>query len=146
MAESENNGDSDLAAAAAAANVGRPYRVKGGRNKSAAGAPSTWVAAAFLCVAFVVVLPQSCGTAGARLYTNTFAVKLHGAAAADGHVDETTAHLVAKRAGSGFENVGKVRTAATASHWPPPRTHAAVSQTFPAVFDSIPAYCEGSLL
>lgn len=64
-----------------------------------------------LCALLLVtVLPQPRLAAGSQLYTNTFAVKLHGYGRdGDGHVDEEVAHRVAKRAGSGFENVGKVR-------------------------------------
>lgn len=61
------------------------------------------------CVLLAAILPQPHMATGAQLYTNTFAVKLHGSSP-DGtdHVDEAVAHQVAKRAGSGFENVGKV--------------------------------------
>lgn len=53
---------------------------------------------------------QPCVVDARQLYTNTFAVKLHApdANGGNGHVTEAAAHLVAKRAGSGFENVGKV--------------------------------------
>lgn len=85
-----------------------------GRDKglSYAGALLVTPAATLLCAALLVaVLPQPWFVAGSQLYTNTFAVKLHGHSrdGGDGHVDEEVAHRVAKRAGSGFENVGKVR-------------------------------------
>jgi len=78
------------------------------RNKFALKALLIWAVATFL----VIVQPQSCRmAAAAQLYTNTFSVRLHGTvASAHGHVDEAIAHQVAKRAGSGFENVGKVHT------------------------------------
>lgn len=61
---------------------------------------------AFL-IAATAVVPMSRMAAGSQLYTNTFAVKLRGPDG-DDHVDETVAHQVAKRAGLGFQNVGKV--------------------------------------
>ncbi|VVC34580.1 Peptidase S8, pro-domain,Peptidase S8, subtilisin, Asp-active site,Kexin/furin catalytic [Cinara cedri] len=63
---------------------------------------------AFLLVA-TSILPASRMVAGSQLYTNTFSVKLHGPDGANGHVDEAVAHQVAKRAGIGFQNVGKIR-------------------------------------
>lgn len=61
------------------------------------------------CVLLVVVLSQPRTAMCTQLYTNTFAVRLHGPSRdGTGHVDEVVAHQVAKRAGRGFENVGKV--------------------------------------
>lgn len=63
-----------------------------------------------LCgVIFVVAVLQSQSrmAASVQLYTNVFAVRLHQSGG-NGHVDEAAAHRVAKRAGNGFENVGKV--------------------------------------
>lgn len=99
----ENSGESDYAVP----DDGGGGRRRRARNKFALKALLVWAAATIL----VIVLPQSCRmAAAAQLYTNTFSVRLHGTvAAADGHVDEAIAHQVAKRAGSGFENVGKVR-------------------------------------
>lgn len=58
-------------------------------------------------IAAATVPPMSRMAAGSQLYTNTFAVRLHGPAGG-GHVDEAVAHQVAKRAGIGFQNIGKV--------------------------------------
>lgn len=77
----------------------------GGKKFPAGATAAAW------CVLLVAVLSEPRTAACAQLYTNTFAVRLHGPGrdSAGGHVDEVLAHQVAKRAGSGFENVGKVQ-------------------------------------
>lgn len=91
---------------------GNYVRAAGRRNKFSAGALLTYAAMTLLCALSVAVLPQPRMAAGTQLYTNTFSVRLHGpnldGGNRNGHVDEEVAHQVAKRAGSGFENVGKV--------------------------------------
>lgn len=71
----------------------------------------SYSAMAILWCAFLIVatdvLPMSRMVSGSQLYTNTFAVRLRGPDGG-GHVEETLAHQVAKRAGLGFQNVGKV--------------------------------------
>jgi len=105
----DNNGDSDNAGAGVGDDGdGRARR----RGKFSAGALLTSAAATLLwCVLFTAFVSQPRAVAGVQLYTNTFAVRLHsGVRDGTGHVDEAVAHRVAKRAGSGFENIGKVLT------------------------------------
>jgi hypothetical protein len=103
MAESDNS-DADTTDGNCKA-----VRAAGRRKKSSAVVLLTYTAITLLSVAF---LPQPPMAAGIQLYTNTFSVKLHGPNSdggnSGGHVDEEVAHQVAKRAGNGFENVGKV--------------------------------------
>ncbi|XP_025418216.1 neuroendocrine convertase 2 [Sipha flava] len=104
MAESDNS-DADTTDGNCKA-----VRAAGRRKKSSAVVLLTYTAITLLSVAF---LPQPPMAAGIQLYTNTFSVKLHGPNSdggnSGGHVDEEVAHQVAKRAGNGFENVGKIR-------------------------------------
>jgi len=103
----DNNGDSDNAGAG----VGDDGDGRA-RRRDKLGALLTSAAAALLwCVLFTALVPQPRAVAGVQLYTNTFAVRLHGDVRyGTGHVDEAVAHRVAKRAGSWFENIGKVLT------------------------------------
>lgn len=78
------------------------------RGNLSVGALLTYATVTLLCALSAAVLPQPRMAAGTQLYTNTFSVRLHGPSNRDGHVDEQVAHQVAKRAGSGFENIGKV--------------------------------------
>lgn len=105
----DNNSDSDNAGAGVGDDGdGRARRC----GKFSAGALLTSLPATLLwCVLFAAFVPQPSAVAGAQLYTNTFAVRLHGGVQdGTGHVDEEVAHRVAKRAGNGFENIGKVLT------------------------------------
>jgi len=105
MTESDDNngGDSDNAGAGVA-DDGDGWVLR--RDKFSVGALLTVL---LWCALFVAIVPQPRAVAGAQLYTNTFSVRLHGDVRnGNGHVDEEVAHRVAKRAGSGFENVGKV--------------------------------------
>ncbi|XP_050061119.1 neuroendocrine convertase 2 [Aphis gossypii] len=102
--DDNNGGDSDNAGAGVADDGdGWVFR----RDKFSVGALLTML---LWCALFVAIVPQPRAVAGAQLYTNTFSVRLHGDVRnGNGHVDEEVAHRVAKRAGSGFENVGKIR-------------------------------------
>jgi hypothetical protein len=104
----DNNGDSDNAGAGVS-DDGDGWVVRRS-DKLSAGALLTSAAATLLwCAMFAAFVPQPRVVAGAQLYTNTFSVRLHGDVRdGNGHVDEAVAHRVAKRAGSGFENIGKV--------------------------------------
>lgn len=109
MTESADNSDPDNGAMDDGGGDSRTAAATG-RNKSTTWKRLlTWVVATVVCALFVAVLPQPRMASGTQLYTNTFAVKLHGQRR-DGteHVDEEVAHQVAKRAGTGFQNVGKV--------------------------------------
>lgn len=105
-----NGGDSDNAGAGVGDDGDGWVLRRRRRHKISAGALLTSAAATLLwCALFAAVVPQPRAVAGAQLYTNTFSVRLHGDVRnGNGHVDEEVAHRVAKRAGSGFENVGKV--------------------------------------
>lgn len=105
----DNNGDSDNAGAGVGDDGDGSARR---RHKFSSGALLTSAAATLMwCVLFTAFVPQPHAVAGVQLYTNTFAVRLHGGLPdGTGHVDEAVAHRVAKRAGSGFENIGKVLT------------------------------------
>lgn len=103
-AESDDGGAESSDAVSAIAVRGNDRRRRCRRHKFRFGAAAL---CALVAAVVSVAVPQPQMADGAQLYTNTFAVKLHG----DGlHVDEAIAHRVAKRAGSGFENIGKVYT------------------------------------
>lgn len=108
-----------LLAAAIVQDVSKPFAAAmtdvaadgGGTGGKKFPVRATVLATAAWCVLLVAVLSQPRTAACTQLYTNTFAVRLHGPGRdSAGHVDEMVAHQVAKRAGSGFENVGKVHT------------------------------------
>ncbi|KAF0767548.1 neuroendocrine convertase 2 [Aphis craccivora] len=104
--DDNNGGDSDNAGAGVGDDGDGWVDRRGRRDKFSVGALLTML---LWCALFVVIVPQPRAVAGAQLYTNTFSVRLHGDVRnGNGHVDEEVAHRVAKRAGSGFENVGKV--------------------------------------
>lgn len=107
MAESDNS-DADTTDGNCKA-----VRAVGRRNKFSAGVLLIYTSMMLLCALLsVAVLSQPPMAAGTQLYTNTFSVRLHGPNSdggnSGGHVDEEVAHQVAKRAGNGFENIGKV--------------------------------------